>query len=178
MLSLDELWKLEANTEVAKEAFTQGEKRLADILDTKKVIEQKATSLFSAYVTLALAISGVGAAIFKDPLRSETAIAFVLPVGLFATGAGFFMRALKSADYGTLGSSPAHWLRPGVIDAAKGVEPARTLAQLAYNFEQKINDGIAANDKKYAAIHTGMLMGLIGVAAFAASLLCAFAATA
>lgn len=179
MLSLDELWKLQINADVAKEAFAQGERRLADILDTKKTIEQKATSMFSAYVTIALAISGVGAAVFKDPTRSKSAIAFLLPIALFVCGAGCFMSALKGATYGTLGSSPTKWLRAGVIDSLKdGAEPARTLAQLAHEFEEQINGGVAANDKKFTAIHRGMKLGLIGVAAFALALWWAFTATA
>ncbi|MFO1125114.1 MAG: hypothetical protein U1E25_07420 [Methylocystis sp.] len=179
MLSLEELWKLRVNADVAKEAFVQGERRLADILDTKKTIEQKATSMFSAYVTIALAISGIGAAIFKDPTRSISAIAFLLPIALFVWGAVCFMSVLKGENYGTLGSSPTNWLRTGVIDSPKdGAEPARTLAQLACGFEQQINSGIAANEKKFTSIHRGMKLGLIGVASFAIALLCAFIATA
>jgi len=69
-------------------------------------------------------------------------------------------------------------LRTGVIDNPENVEPARTLAQLAHGFEQQINAGIVANNEKYAAIHRGMKLGLLGVAAFAATLWWVFAATA
>jgi hypothetical protein len=179
MVSPDHLWKLGANADVAKEAFSQGERRLADILDTKKAIEQKATSMFSAYVTISLAVSGVGATILRDPIRAENAWPFFGSAGLFVIGAFFFMSALKGANYGTLGSSPTIWLRAGVIDAPKdGDEPARTLAQLAHGFEAHINSGISANDKKYASIHWGMKLGLVGVVAFAASLWWGFVASA
>ena len=66
MLSLEQLKQSKINPLVAREAYLQAEKRLSDVLDTKKSVEQKASNLFSAYVTVALALFGIGGAIFKD----------------------------------------------------------------------------------------------------------------
>ena len=66
MLSPQDLQALKINEAVAREAFAQVERRLVDILETKKLIEQKATSLFTAYVTISLAIFGFGIVVFKD----------------------------------------------------------------------------------------------------------------
>ena len=64
MLSLEQLKQSKINPLVAREAYLQAEKRLSDVLDTKKSVEQKASNLFSAYVTVALALFGIGGAIF------------------------------------------------------------------------------------------------------------------
>ena len=48
------------NPLVAKEAYLQAEKRLTDVLDLKKTIEQKATAFFGAYLSASLALIGIG----------------------------------------------------------------------------------------------------------------------
>jgi hypothetical protein len=48
MLDLDELKNSVINPTVAKEVYLQAEKRLADLLDLRKSVEQKASSFFSA----------------------------------------------------------------------------------------------------------------------------------
>ena len=50
-LSLEEIGALNINIDVAREAYTQAEKRLQDALDTRKAFDQKAFTLFSAYIT-------------------------------------------------------------------------------------------------------------------------------
>ena len=62
MLTLEQLGNSNINADAAREAHTQSEKRLADLLETKKGFEQKAAVLLTGLTTLALGLIGVGAA--------------------------------------------------------------------------------------------------------------------
>jgi len=46
-MTLEEIERSQVNLDIAREAFDQASKRLADMLDTKKAFEQKAFTLFS-----------------------------------------------------------------------------------------------------------------------------------
>src|SRR4051812_27882596 len=66
MMTLESLRAADVNIDIAKEALVQAEKRLGDALDAKKVVEQKATVLFGAYVTISLALFGFGGTLARD----------------------------------------------------------------------------------------------------------------
>lgn len=95
MLSLEQLKQSKINPLVAREAYLQAEKRLSDVLDTKKSVEQKASNLFSAYVTVALALFGIGGAIFKDHGLNQKTWPFFIAGTFFVFGAFIFMVAIK-----------------------------------------------------------------------------------
>jgi hypothetical protein len=116
MLSHDELSKLKINEIMAREAFIQVERHLGDILDTKKVVEQKATTLFSVFVTISLAAFGAGAAMLNNPALACKAWPLFVGGLFFVAGAGAFLSALFGSKYGTMGSKPSDWLKRGVID--------------------------------------------------------------
>ena len=106
MLDLDQLKQATINPAVAKEIHAQAEKRLVDVLDTKKAIEQKASTFFSAYITVSLALFGIGGAIFKEHGLGGRALPFFIAGVVFVVGAFTFMLALKDERYGFLGSPP------------------------------------------------------------------------
>ena len=56
-MTLEEIERSQVNLDIAREAFDQASKRLADMLDTKKAFEQKAFTLFNGYLTLSLPCS-------------------------------------------------------------------------------------------------------------------------
>jgi hypothetical protein len=66
MLTLEELGQASISAEIAREAYNHASERLADVLDTKKVFEQKAQAFFAGYITLALALFGYAAALMSD----------------------------------------------------------------------------------------------------------------
>jgi hypothetical protein len=174
MLSPQDLQALKINEAVAREAFAQVERRLVDILETKKLIEQKATSLFTAYVTISLAIFGFGVVVFKDSTLTGKAWAFFVSGGLFVLGASSFIIALKGQSYGSIGSAPSAWMRLGVIDGNDD-EPARTLAHLVLRVQERIKPSLASNATKYWWVHVGMFLGIAGALVFALTIWLAFA---
>ena len=60
MLTLQELQSLTINPAVAREAYTQVDRHLIDILDVRKSFEQKAATLMGAYITISVALLGIG----------------------------------------------------------------------------------------------------------------------
>jgi hypothetical protein len=161
MMTLQELSASNVDFDIAKEALAQSEKRLGDALDAKKVVEQKATVLFGAYVTIMLALFGVGGALAKDAHLMAPALPFFVTGTIFLVGALAFVFVFKSAVYGNLGSEPSMWLQSGRIDGDKQAL-ARMLAYLAYHHADRIKTSYESNAKKSAALHFGMVMGIIG----------------
>lgn len=116
MLTLEEIERATVNKEVAREAYDQATKRLTDALETKKNYEQKAFTLFNAYLTISLALFSVGGALYKDDGFAFPVIAFWVCGGIFVFGAAFFVLALMDDRYGALASNPDMWLNRGTID--------------------------------------------------------------
>lgn len=165
MLTLTELQGLKLNAPVAREAYTQTEKRLMDALETRKSFEQKATSLFGAYVTISLAMFGIAAAIYRDPDTGAKVWPFFAAAMALAIGAGFFVCALKDAPYGAVGSSPDMWLTHGVID---GDDPALAsmLAYVTFHHNERIAISRASNARKARRIRWGIYLGAVAPFAF------------
>jgi hypothetical protein len=159
MLTPSELQTVKINPLVAKEAFEQTEKRLEDIAEARRI-----TALFSAYVTITLALVGVGGALLKNP-----SVLHLLPFFgagfVFVIGACFFMFALKSKIYGAVGSVPGMWLERGIIDGGENALPAMH-AYLTYYCDKRIEDGMKSNGSKVKWLNRGMWTGIAGAAAF------------
>lgn len=164
MLTPDELHSLNINPAIAREALVQAEKRLGDALEAKKNVEQKATVLFGAYVTISLALYGFGGSLLKDAVSAGDAWPYFIAGTLFVVGAASFAAVFRSAMYGTLGSHPDMWLVGGRID---GGEPAlaHMLAFLTYFHAARIKDSNASNARKSRFLHAGMMLGLFGATA-------------
>ncbi len=173
MLSLEELKQSQINPLVAKEAYLQAEKRLSDVIDEKRTVEQKASNLFSAYVTVALALFGIGGAIFKDHGLNQKTWPFFVAGTIFVLGAFVFMLALKDEEYGFLGSPPDMWLNRGTIDGGNNALDAM-FAYLAFHHASRIDVSARSNKRKLLAVRWGMGIGVAATIIFAA---CFFAFT-
>jgi F0F1-type ATP synthase assembly protein I len=160
-MGLDDLQSADVNLAVAKEALDQVQKRLADLITTKEAIERKATTLFSSYVTIALALFGVGAALMKDQMLEISPWPFHIAAILFVIGAGLFVRVLHGAVYGYAGSAPDMWLVRGRIDGDEQAL-ARMLAYLVHYHAGRIEDSEASNRRKSMFLHLGMYCGIAG----------------
>ena len=66
MLSLEQLQASTINLSVAREAYIQVDRHLLDVLDVRKSFEQKAATLMGAYITMSVALFGIGGAIFNQ----------------------------------------------------------------------------------------------------------------
>jgi hypothetical protein len=159
MMSLTEIEKANVNLDIAREALNQASARLGDILDTKKAFEQKAFTLFSGYLTAALALFGVGGAIYKDHGVTNLVLMFWLTGLLLVAGAVCFVWALKDDGYGALASDPSMWLRPGTIDGGATVLP-RMLAYVTWHHQDRITASLQANKRKATLIARGIYFGI------------------
>lgn len=163
-LTLEELQDAELNLEVVKEGYAHVEKRLNDVLDVRKTVEQKALTLFSAYVTVSLALFGFALNFLKDGSAGLIrALPFMVSGAIFLGGAGIFMAAIRGAEYGFTGSDPRVWLRKGTTDGdAKAL--ARTLATVIHFHQKRIDVSLASNLTKGRLVQRGMLIGLVATA--------------
>ncbi len=168
MLDLDELKATTLNPIVTKEIYLQAEKRLIDVLDTKKSIEQKASTFFSAYLTVSLALFGIGGAIFKEHGSNAKALPFFLAGAAFVGGAIIFMFALKDEKYGFLGSPPDMWLHKGTVDGGDNALDAM-YAYLAFFHAERISASATSNRTKILLVRWGMVAGLLATSIFAAA---------
>jgi hypothetical protein len=159
MMTLKEIERSNVNKEVAREAYEQATKRLMDALETKKSYEQKAFTLFNAYLTISLALFSVGGALYKDSGFAFPVIAFWVCGGIFVLGAAFFVLALMDDRYGALASNPDMWLNHGTIDGDDTVLP-RMLAYVTFYHQERIDQSNAANSSKALHIRYGILIGL------------------
>jgi hypothetical protein len=147
MMTLEEIRSSQINPNVAREAYNQADKRLTDVLETKKSFEQKAFTLFGVYVTAATALFGVGGAILKDNYWNYLSTPFFWTAGMFVAGAIFFILALMDKTYGALASDPEMWLNKGTIDGEDGMV-SLMLAYITYYHKQRIQKSTEANYSK------------------------------
>jgi hypothetical protein len=160
MQSIDELRQLNINLEVARTALEQAHRRLSDANETKKAFEQKASTFFSAYVMLSVALFGVGGTVYKDDGFTQLVLAFLVAGIMFVIGALLFADALWDRAYGALGSDPEMWLRPGTID---GDERALALMHLyvTYYHRDRIAQSVQNNNVKATRIRQGIIIGAL-----------------
>ena len=158
MMTLAEIRDAKISLPICREAYEQASVRLADILGTKNAFEQKAYTLFSAYITLTLALIGAAGAISTNGDLKALTIAFGLAGAAFAFGAVCFVISLLSDRYGAAGSDPTMWLVEGPI-AGGDDELARMLAYITFHHQNRINRGIEANQSKAWWIKAGIILG-------------------
>jgi hypothetical protein len=161
MLTDNEIRSLDVGLEVAKEAFAQAEKLLQDVLETKRSFEQRASTLFTAYVTISLALFGIGGTLLRDAGSVHRAVPFLLAGLVFVMGAQFFVWALRPAEYGNLGSDPSEWLKPDTLTSGEG-EIAKTYACLVRAYDTRIDVSEKSNTLKRRLLSAGMWCGIAG----------------
>lgn len=164
MMTLEELRKSQINPDVAREAYEQASQRLGDVIAIKDAFEQKASGLFSSYVTVAIALFSAGG-------LTGHASTFGVAGAFYVAGAGLFAWALRDAAYGVRASDPELWLTKGVIDGNERALPSM-LAYIAFHHQKRITTSQHANGRKATLIRLGVMLGLLGPVA----LLLAFAA--
>lgn len=167
MMTLEEIHVSKINPIIAKEAYDQASKRLADVLDTKKMFEQKAFILFNAYTALALALMSAAGVILKTEALRIPFWPFLLSGLIFVAGASLFAMALLDRKYGALASDPDMWLNKGTIDGDDSVLPLM-LAYLTFYHKERIKQGIESNTHKAELIRYGIFVGLAAPLALAA----------
>jgi hypothetical protein len=165
MMTLEELQSSTINAAVAREAYTQVDRYLLDILATRSSFEQKSTTLMSAFITISLALFGIGGAIFQKNALDATELPFFVAGFFFLLGAGCFIVALKVGTYAAVGSTPEMWLNEGVIDGPDNAVD-QMLAYLTYYHRERIEISVTGNKLKAKWIDAGIILGAIGPVAF------------
>lgn len=160
MLSLNELRNSKINADVAREAYSQSEKRLSDVLETKKSFEQKAFTLFGAYTTISFALIGVAGSLFKDSGASPLVLAMGASGLVLVAGAILLVLALHERTYGTLGSNPEIWLRKDTIDGVEAALPLM-LAYVTFHHQERIEASIASNKAMGFLIRWAVYVGVL-----------------
>jgi len=146
-MTLEELQASRINGAVAREAYNQVDRHLLDILDVRKSFEQKAATLMGAYVTISVALFGIGGAIFKDGGVGTKVYPFFGAGLVFIAGAWCFIVALKSGQYAAVGSTPEMWLNHGTIDGNDSAVPAM-LAYITFHHRERIATCIRGNTRR------------------------------
>ena len=165
MLTLDELQATNINSAVAREAYTQVDRHLLDILEVRKSFEQKAATLMGAYITISVALFGIGGAIFKDAGAAAKVWPFFGAGLVFIVGAWCFIAALKSGQYAAVGSTPEMWLNRGTIDGSDNAVAAM-LAYITFHHRDRIAISIKGNKRKAMWIDIGIYLGPIAPVVF------------
>jgi hypothetical protein len=166
MLTLEELQSLTINADVAREAFVQSDRYLAHTLAVQSSYEQKAATLMSAYITISVALFGIGGAIFKDSGVPAKIWPFFATGLVFILGASCFIVAIKVSKYAAaVGSTPEMWLRSGVIDGGENAVPAM-LAYLTYYHSERIEISGRTNIQKARWIDAGIILGALAPLCF------------
>lgn len=161
MMTLDEIRSATLNPKIVEEAHKQAEKRLTDVLDTKKSFEQKAFVLLNAYLTLSLAVFGVAGSIYKTGWNSGQWIPFFAS-GLFLIfGAISFAVALMDDKYGAIGSNPDMWLNKETIGSNDDTALYAMLAYITFYYQERINQSIRSNERKAKRIKIGISLGIL-----------------
>jgi len=157
-LTLAELQSSTINVAVAREAYTQVDRHLMDVLDVRKSFEQKAATLMGAYVTLSVALFGIGGAIFKETGTAAKVWPFFGAGLVFIVGAWCFIAALKTGRYAAVGSTPEMWLNRGTIDGGDNAVAAM-LAYITFQHRERIEISSSGNERKARWIDAGIFLG-------------------
>jgi hypothetical protein len=145
-ITSDELLTGDLYLPTVREAASQVDKRLADLLDTKKTFDQRAIALLGPSVSLAVALAGAsGLAVLSS--NPEIVAALAASSICMTLAAVACVLSLQVRNYGAQGADPAHWLKPGTLTGSD-VELAQALAELIWHHRERINDSTTSNDSK------------------------------
>lgn len=157
MMTHAELMAANLNEKVVAAALDQAEKRLADTLENKNALDEKISQLFSAYLTVAVALFGVSGFIGVETTKWPFfAGGFVLFVGAIP-----LILALWSRTYGAAGSPPDVWLKPGTINNADDGTVTKVYAVIVRFMDKRIRVSEAANITKARLFQTAIIIGVV-----------------
>jgi hypothetical protein len=165
MLTLEELQASTINPAVAREAYTQVDRYLMDTIEVRKIFEQKAATLMGAYITLSVALFGIGGAIFRESGAAARVWPFFGAGLILIIGAWCFIAALKTGTYAAVGSTPEMWLNPGTIDGGDNALAAM-LAYITFHHRERIAISIKSNEGKARWIDAGIFLGPVAPIVF------------
>lgn len=104
-----------------KDGIDNAERRLQDLLSTKKSMEYKAVNIFKSQITIASIILAI---VNTDLIKiTDFTLWLVLAsVVLFIAGSIFSLFCLQVANYGAVGGHPINWLQENIIKEEKNLK--------------------------------------------------------
>ena len=158
--------KLTFNEAYLNEGYSHSEKRLIDILSTKKILDQKAFFFLSYGLVMGLSFFLIANSILKYN-KLLFFLSCFCSVGMILSSI-FFSFSLKSLHYGSLGEYPTNWIKKNA--------PSKKSFLMCSIFDLKIriDYSLKSNIKKSIFIDYGIIIFLISLCLFILSILCHF----
>lgn len=160
MLTQDELRNLNITQTIADQGFEQVNARLQWALGIRRQIVERAINLLKIFLTLALAVVSVGAALVRSSDFEMAFWPFLLGLSPLYVASACMAGALVDRAQGSLGSSAEWWLRRGVIDGDE-VEKAYLTACLIHNMEGRVKASANSNAISIRFIRYGICVALL-----------------
>ncbi len=154
------------NLETARYALSDVRERLADALDTKKTLEQKAYTLLGGYITITMAIFGFATQVI-DMYMFWT---LIIIGAIFSVGILFVLSSLKSSQYGAIGSYPDAWIREGVINGNNNAL-ATNIAYITQDYQEPLKKSDASNGQKAYFLNCAVIAGIGAPICFAIAII-------
>jgi hypothetical protein len=148
------------NGRAIKFYLDEAEKRLQDILNTKRELEQKAYVLFAGYITAAFALFGLAERL-EDISYWLIGSAF-----FFCFGVVMLFFVINTSKYGTVGRNPYDWLEDPVYLTVKSNHLAHIYAYVLHDYIADIEISKQSNAYKVFYLRVAVLLGLFSLAPF------------
>lgn len=162
MMTLEELQDCNISLPIVREALAQAEKMLGDFLKTKEGINQKLFILFNGYMPVLIAL--ITASFFvAQNAKTFMLLFFLTPLScFFMISILLFIIAFRGSRQGTIGTSPAFWLRKDTISGDESTL-AVVLAYLVHSYEKRIAASEQSNNKKMMLQNMGLYLSITGI---------------
>ncbi len=148
------------NMSIVREALNQAEKKLTDVIETKKQIEQKAFILFNGYLTLL--IGEISASFVVKTTHPNLFYFLVSLIPFFVLSLILIVVSLHSYKYGSLGSNPSMWLEKTTLEGNENSLKVM-LGYITFYHQDRIKQSIQSNDAKLMLINLSAYSSLVGL---------------
>ncbi len=153
------------NVSLVKDYTALAEKRLDDVLEIKKELEQKSFALLGGYLTASLTLFSLALKFVQiDFWLNSTSMFFCLGViPLFLS--------LKTSLYGIKGRSPSSWLCDAQYLTLPDEKIPTVHAYILHGYDERIEQSIKSNSRKSYLLNIAIWCGVLSLSPFVIKLL-------
>lgn len=145
------------NEEAVKLYIDLAADRLADLLETRKHLDQKAFVLFAGYIAAAFALFGL-AERFLDLTYWLVASALILCLGVV-----LLMIVIRTSAYGTAGRHPEDWLHGNSLVTVDKKFIGNVYAYVLHGYIDRIDISKRSNDSKVFYLNISIVLGFLSL---------------
>lgn len=161
LITKEDIKKIRNLNECAIKYYLEAaEKRMADILNTKKELEQKAFVLFAGYIAAAFALFGLAERIV------DLSYWFIGSAFFFCIGVVMLFLVINTRKYGTVGRNPEDWLDSSVYLTVKRKYMAHIYAYMLHDYIDDIEISKRSNEIKVFYLNIAVALGLLSLTPF------------